>query len=121
MKIQESGENYLETIFILQKAGKDVRSVDIASEMGYSKPSVSRAVGILKTAGFITVGKGGSISFTQEGLARAKGVYERHSVIKSFLETTLGVDERTAERDACRIEHVISPETLDKIKQFGKK
>ncbi|MDR3216695.1 MAG: metal-dependent transcriptional regulator [Clostridiaceae bacterium] len=107
MKIQESGENYLETILLLQKERGTVRSVDIVAELRYSKSSVSRAVGILKKAGFIAVDGAGVITFTDEGRARVERLYERHLVLTRFLEG-LGVDRETAEEDACRIEHVIS-------------
>lgn len=115
MKIQESGENYLETILLLQKKCGTVRSVDIVAELKYSKSSVSRAVGILKKAGFITVDKDGVIGFTEEGRARVDRLYERHLVLTRFLES-LGVDGETAEDDACRIEHFISDKVYEAIK-----
>ena len=106
MKLQESGENYLETILLLKKKKNFVRSVDVAEELGYSKPSISRAMGPLREAGLITMGEGGNIEFTETGLQRAEGVYERHTAITRFLMDTLGVSEEMAEENACRIEHI---------------
>ncbi len=121
MRIQESGENYLETILILHtRSGKAVRSVDIAAELGVSKPSVSRAMSILRENGFIDMEKGGAITLTQKGLDHANHVLERHTVITSFLENVLGVDPETADKDACRIEHIISSETFERIKNFNR-
>lgn len=117
MKIQESGENYLETILLLFKRNGSVRSIDIASELEFSKPSVSRAMGILKQSGFIIVENSGNIVLTDKGMERAEEIYERHRVLTHYLITKLGVDKQIAEKDACRIEHVISPETFEKIKQ----
>lgn len=114
-KLQESGENYLETVLILQSKGKNVRSIDIANELGYSKPSVSRAVGILKSNGYIIVDEGGYITLTQQGKALAETMYERHRLLSRFF-MELGVQEETAVADACRIEHIISQETFDRIK-----
>ncbi|HHU55181.1 MAG TPA: metal-dependent transcriptional regulator [Acholeplasmataceae bacterium] len=111
----ESREDYLETIFILGKRHKNVRSIDIARELGYSKPSISRAMGILKKSGFINIDKNGYITLTELGLKRAQEIFERHSTITNFL-IHLGVDEEIAEIDACRIEHIISEETFEKIK-----
>ena len=113
MKIQESGENYLETILMLEQKNGSVRSIDIANELEFSKPSVSRAMSILKTAGFITMDKNNQILLTPEGRQKAESVYER-----PCLEEILGVDHDTASADACRIEHVISVETFQKIKEF---
>ena len=118
MNLHESGENYLETILLLQKQKGEVRSIDIANELDYSKPSVSRAVGILRDSGYITVAQNGLISFTEKGRRRAEGVYERHRVIGQYLMMTLGLNPDTAESDACRIEHIISGETFRKIKQY---
>lgn len=114
--MKESGENYLETILILKQRNGMVRSVDIANELSYSKPSVSRAVGILKNAGFIEVEADGNIQLTASGLEKASAIYERHDVITRFLVATLGVDETIADQDACRIEHVISEETFGRMK-----
>ena len=118
MNLHESGENYLETILLLKRQKGEVRSIDIANELGFSKPSVSRAVGILRESGYITVARNGLIEFTEKGLARAEGVYERHRVIGEFLKMTLGLDPKAAESDACRIEHIISPETFERIKKY---
>lgn len=115
MKIQESGENYLETILNLERKNGIVRSVDIANELGFSKPSVSRAMGVLRKAGFIEQEAYGNITLTDAGRQRANEVYHRHVLITNFLVQVLHVDAEVAEQDACRIEHVISPETLEKM------
>ena len=117
MKIQESAENYLETILILSKRNSFVRSIDIATELYFSKPSVSRAMNILKKDGYITIDTDGGISLTEEGLRTAEKIYERHTVLENFL-IRLGVDEQTAEEDACRMEHAISTTSLLAIKRF---
>jgi Mn-dependent DtxR family transcriptional regulator len=119
MPIQESGEMYLETILVLTKRGGPVRSLDVANEMGYSKPSISRAMGILKNDGYIEIDESGYITLTTEGKKIAKTIYERHVVISELL-ISLGVDKKTAEEDACRIEHVISPKTFRALKKFNK-
>lgn len=116
MKLLESGENYLETILMLTQRIGNVRSIDIASELGYSKPSVSRAVGILKQAGYITVDNLGHIRLTELGRIRACEIYDRHVAITSFLTDKLGLSHEIAEADACRIEHIISEETFSAIK-----
>ncbi len=113
--LYESGEDYLETILILKKRNGNVRSIDIAREMDLSKPSVSRAVGILKNKGFIVVDEDGAIHFTDEGSKIAKRIYDRHRVLTEAL-MSLGVDEKTASEDACRIEHDISEKSFNKIK-----
>lgn len=118
MAIYESGEDYLETILLLSRKSPFVRSIDVASELGYTKPSVSRAMGILKSNGYITVGDDGQILLTEEGMKKASGVYERHTILEKFLEEILGVDKLTAEQDACKIEHVISEESYSKWKKF---
>ena len=100
MKIQESGENYLETILMLEQKNGSVRSIDIANELEFSKPSVSRAMSILKTAGFITMDKNNQILLTPEGRQKAESVYERHCLLSRFLEEILGVDHDTASADA---------------------
>ncbi len=115
MNLQESGEMYLETIYILSLSKKPVRSIDISEYMNYSKPSVSRAVGILKNGGYIEVGEGGYITLTDEGRARAEKTYERHRVLTEMF-VRLGVDEEIAAADACKIEHVISDETFEAVK-----
>ncbi len=118
MTIQRSGEDYLETIYILHKRSGFVRSVDIAAELNYSKPSVSNGMSILKELGYITVEAGGQIKLTETGEKRAKEVYSRHLVIREFFTGKLGVNPETAEIDACKVEHVISEETFTKLKDF---
>ena len=121
MAIQESGEMYLETILVLSKKSSFVRSIDVGEAMGFSKPSVSRAVGILKNDGYITVDKDGSLKLTESGRAIAEKIYERHNVLTECL-VSVGVSEETAAEDACRIEHIISDETFAAIKKYmGKK
>ncbi len=114
----ESGEDYLETILLLTRRKGSVRSVDIANERGYSRPSVSRAVGILKKDGSILMADNGEIELTQKGQALAEAVYEKHTSLTEFLMKTAGVDAETAETDACRIEHIISPQTFEGIKTY---
>lgn len=116
MSLLESGEMYLETILVLSKSKKDVRSIDISEEMGFSKPSVSRAVGLLKNGGYITVSKDGFILLTDEGRQIAEKIYDRHNVITDSL-VSIGVSRDTAAKDACKIEHDISDESLDAIKK----
>ncbi|MBQ3160792.1 MAG: metal-dependent transcriptional regulator [Oscillospiraceae bacterium] len=118
MSIHESGEDYLETILILHKNTGFVRSIDIANELGYSKPSISRAVGILKNDGYITVEPNGQIILTDSGKAKAEQVYERHLMLRKFLTDILGVSSENSEQDACRIEHILSEETYEKLKGF---
>ena len=120
MQIQESGEMYLETIHILSKKMGSVRSIDIGEYMGYSKPSVSRAMGILKSAGYIEVDKHGYITLTDTGLEIANKMYERHTLLTCLL-TSLGVDKETAADDACKIEHHISEASFEAIKNFVNK
>ena len=119
MHIQESGEMYLETIYILSEKTGAVRSIDVGEYMGYSKPSVSRAVGILKKGGYLLMGKDGYLTLTESGLAVAKKIYERHTLLTDFL-IRLGVNEKTAVEDACKIEHDISDETFDALKKHAK-
>ena len=115
MAIQESGEMYLETILILSGKGP-VRSIDVSEHMGYSKPSVSRAVGLLKSGGYLTVEENGRLQLTEEGRAVAEKIYERHTILTEAL-VSLGVPRETAAGDACRVEHVISDETFAAIKE----
>ncbi len=115
MQLKESGEMYLETIYILSKKSPYVRSIDVCEEMNYSKPSVSRAVGILKEGGYLTVGKDGALKLTEAGLEIAERTYERHTVLSQIFEL-LGVDKDVAAADACKIEHVISNETFSALK-----
>lgn len=114
MALQESGEMYLETVYILSQKGPFVRSIDVAEYMGFSKPSVSRGVGILKCDGYLNVDKDGYLTLTEAGLDRARKIYERHTVIRDML-IRLGVDEETASQDACRIEHIISDASFQAI------
>ncbi len=116
MAIQESGEMYLETIYVLSKKSKDVRSIDVCEHMGYSKPSVSRAIGLLKKGGYVEMEAGGALHLTEAGRELAEKIYERHTVLTQFL-MQLGVDEKTAAEDACKIEHHISDTTLTAIKR----
>ncbi len=120
MKIGESRENYLEMILMLQNKGIKVRSTDVAKALDFSKPSVSRAVGILKEDGYIEVQDDGELTFTKEGKKLASLVYDRHCTLRTFFEN-LGVDHETANDDACRVEHVISQVTFDKIKELVNK
>ena len=115
MHLQESGEMYLETIYVLSKNGV-VRSLDVAEYMGFSKPSVSRAVGLLKQGGYLIMDRDGSLTLTEDGLDVAKKIYERHTLLSDFL-VRLGVDENTAAEDACKIEHDISDESFSAIKE----
>ena len=114
MALQESGEMYLETILILSRRNGYVRSVDISEYMGYSKPSVSRAVGLLKAGEYIVMDEDGHITLTQSGLETAEKIRRRHTVLTQRL-ISLGVDEETAAADACKMEHVISDETFEAI------
>ena len=115
MSLYESGQMYLETIYVLSKERSHVRSIDVGEHMGYSKPSVSRAVSTLKKEGYITVGDDGGLKLTERGLEIAENMYERHTVLTSLL-MALGVDEAIASEDACRMEHVISDESFEAIK-----
>ncbi len=117
MQLKESGEMYLETIYVLSQRKGFVRSIDVGEEMGYSKPSVSRAVGILRDGGYITVAHDGGLHLTEAGLEVAQRTYERHTVLSEFF-IKLGVDEETATNDACKIEHVISSSTFAALKKY---
>ena len=115
MRIQESGEMYLETIHVLSKQKSHVRAIDVAERMGYSKPSVSRAMGLLKAGNFIEIAPDGGITLTESGLQVAEKIYERHTVLTTML-IGLGVSEQVALEDACRLEHAISDESFEAIK-----
>ena len=114
MQLQESGEMYLESIYVLHQTQSTVRSVDLADYMGFSKPSVSRAIGLLKSGGYLTVDGKGNLLLTEAGQNVAETIYRRHTVITGFL-TALGVDPMVAAADACKLEHVISDETFDAL------
>ncbi|HBH94164.1 MAG TPA: hypothetical protein DDX91_00305, partial [Ruminococcaceae bacterium] len=111
-------EDYLETIYILNRRTGFVRSIDIANEMGYSKPSVSKGMSLLREMGYIVVADDGEIKLTKNGLKRAKEVYSRHLLIREFFIRKLGVNPTTAETDACKVEHVISEETYLRLRNF---
>lgn len=117
MSLHESAEMYLETIYVLANELGNVRSIDVAEHMGYSKPSVSRAVGILKRDGLLLMEKDGSLTLTEDGRKAAKKIFERHTTLTEFLKR-IGVSKETASDDACKIEHVISDETINAMKSF---
>lgn len=116
MRLQESGQMYLETILRLSKKRSAVRAIDVGEEMGYSKPSVSRALGLLKKGGYVIVSPEGYLTLTESGVAIAEKIFERHTLITRFL-MQIGVDEETAAADACKIEHVISDTSFEAIKK----
>ncbi len=116
MNIQESGEMYLESIYVLSKKG-NVRSIDVGEYLGYSKPSVSRAVNLLKNGGYLIMESDGNLMLTELGLEIAEKIYKRHTVLTDFF-LSLGVSEQTASEDACKIEHDISDETFAAIQKF---
>jgi len=118
LRLQESGEMYLEAIHVLYIEKGTVRSIDISEHLGYSKPSVSRAVGLLKNGGYIVVDKDGLITLTDAGKEIAEKIYERHTLLTKFL-TTIGVDENVASEDACKIEHAISDTSFEAIKRYA--
>lgn len=118
MHIQESGEMYLETILLLSRTSSHVRAIDVGEHMGYSKPSVSRAMSLLKSGNYITIEKDGSIRLTDAGREIAEKIYERHTLLTKYL-IALGVDEATASEDACKIEHSISDASFDAIKKHA--
>ena len=120
MRLQESGEMYLETILILSEKLEHVRSLDVAEYMGYSKPSISRAVGLLKNAGYLLMDQTGYLTLTDSGRAVAEKIYERHNALSRFF-ISIGVDEKTALEDACKVEHYISDITFERIKAFSLK
>ena len=116
MNLQESGEMYLETIYILSQKYKDVRAIDVGEYMGYSKPSVSRAIRLLKEGGYVLMAEDGHLTLTDAGREIAAKIYERHTMLASFLER-IGVSPEAAAHDACKMEHDISDETFDAIKR----
>ena len=118
MHLLESGEMYIETIHVLSKKGGVVRSVDVSEHKGVSKPSVSRAIGLLKEGGYVTMARDGALTLTEAGVEVANKIYERHRVITALL-TALGVDPEIAADDACRIEHHISDESFEAIKRHS--
>ena len=117
MKLMESGQMYLETIYVLSKEKTGVHSIDVSEHMGYSKPSVSRAIGILKNGGYVEMAEDGSLTLTEAGRTVAEQIYERHTILTEFL-VRLGVDRATAAEDACKMEHVISDASLTALKTF---
>lgn len=119
MRLQESGEMYLESIYVLSKKLGAVRSIDVSEYMGYSKPSVSRAVSLLKNAGYLVMNEENLITLTDSGLAIAKKIYDRHTLLSELL-IRLGVSEKTAVQDACKMEHTISDETFEAIQRHMK-
>ena len=116
MRLQESGEMYLETIYVLSQTSTCVRAVDVGEHMGYSKPSVSRAMGLLKQGGFVCTDDDGFLHLTDSGLEIARKIYERHTILTRML-VMLGVDPEVAAEDACKMEHAISDVSLDAIKR----
>ena len=116
LKIYESGEMYLEYIFTLKQTQDIVRAIDIVNLSGYSKPSISRALGLLKSKELITVNDAGHIYLTELGAAKALKIYERHKILSDFLKS-IGVSEEIADKDACKIEHVVSDETIEALKK----
>ena len=120
MRIQESGEMYLETILRLSQKSGHVRAIDVGEEMGYSKPSVSRAMSLLKQGGYIVIDEGGAITLTDTGRELAEKIYARHTLLTNFL-ITLGVDEKIAAEDACKMEHSISDTSFEAIKKLAEK
>ena len=120
MNLQESGEMYLESILVLSNEMPNVRSIDVCEYMGFSKPSVSRAINLLKNGGYLLVDKDGYLTLTDEGRTVAQKIYDRHKLLTSFL-SSLGVSEEVASADACKIEHHISDESFEAIKNFMSK
>ncbi len=117
--IQESGEMYLETILILSRSSDNVRAIDISEYMSYSKPSVSRALSVLRSGGYIDIAPGGAVRLTESGRKIAENIYEKHLVLTDVL-MRLGVDEKTATEDACKIEHAISDTSFEALKKILK-
>ena len=119
--MHESGENYLETILMMKEKKGVVRSIDVARALNFSKPSVSRAMGLLRDQGFISMEQGGDIQLTEEGLAKAKSIYARHLLLTAFLQEVTGVSEEMAEENACRMEHILDQEVVDGISTYMSK
>lgn len=119
MHLQESGEMYLETIYVLSKEKTAVHSIDVSEHMGYSKPSVSRAIGLLRAGGYVEMAEDGALTLTSSGIEVAEKIYERHTVLTELL-VRLGVDRTTATEDACKMEHDISDATLSAMRDFIK-
>ena len=119
MRLRESGEMYLETVLLLSEKGEHVRSLDVANHLGFSKPSVSRAVGKLKSENYINIDQQGYITLTDKGESIAKKILEKRKVLKDLI-MSLGVDEETAAADACKIEHVLSDKTFEALKESRK-
>lgn len=117
MRLQESGQMYLETIYVLSKEMTSVHSIDVSEHMGYSKPSVSRAIGILKNGGYVEMAEDGTLTLTESGRSVAEQIYERHTILTECL-VRLGVDREIAAEDACKMEHVISDESMAALKKF---
>ena len=120
MSLHESAEMYLETIYLLSEKTGSVRSIDVAEYMGYSKPSVSRAVSLLREGGYLSMAEDGYLTLTAMGKETAKKIFERHTVLSDFL-AFIGVEGEVAAKDACKIEHVVSDETIMAIKKFLEK
>ena len=120
MAIYESGEDYLEAILLLQQKHGYVRNIDIANKFNYSKPSVTRAVRVLKSLELVKIDEKGHITLTDEGMTRACEIYSRHMLLVEFYRDVLGVDEETAEEDACHTEHAVSQKTVKKLREFVK-
>ena len=121
MAVLESGEDYIETIYLLKKRNGIVYSIDVARELGFSRPSISRAMGILRDEGLITMDEvSKEINLTEKGHKRAVEIYDRHKTLTTFLQMVAGVSEKIAETDACRMEHILSPSTFRGIKNFMK-
>ena len=117
VKLMESGQMYLETIYVLAKEKPAVHSIDVSEHMGYSKPSVSRAISLLRSGGYVEMAVDGALTLTPDGVAVAEKIYERHTILTAFL-TRLGVDPAVAAEDACKMEHDISDESLAALKRF---
>lgn len=120
MQLQESGEMYLETILVLSKRLANVRSIDVCEHMGFSKPSVSRAISLLRSGGYVNMDRDGYLTLTDEGARVAQKIYDRHNLL-TRLFVSLGVSEDTASSDACKIEHHVSDETFEAIKRYVEK